>query len=141
MNLKLNPKQFLAVYNSLNRESAHDILNNEIHEVLQLMEEKILSTFERLEEETNSNKFSKWFEAEQEKITSLEAELNDIKSGESLKNVKPPVDKTGFDKWVESQNLVEETNRVKDLLLQGGKTRKSAPNSSKPNKGRPKKSK
>jgi len=140
MNLKLNPKQFLAVYNSLNRESAHDILNNEIHEVLQLMEEKILSTFERLEEETNNNKFSKWFEAEQEKITSMEAELNDIKSGEKLKSVKP-VDKTGFDKWVESQNLVEETNRVKEMLLQGGKTRKSSPNSSKASKGRPKKSK
>jgi hypothetical protein len=82
MNLHLQPKQFLALYNCI-KKCENDIFDEEEAELFRSvkdsLEDAIIGAFERLESQANASYFDKWVKSEKNKIQGLEKELEKIK--------------------------------------------------------------
>jgi hypothetical protein len=83
MNLHLQPKQFLVLYNCIKKYENDVYYDDEEAEIFKSvkvsLEEAIISAFERLESQTTATYFDKWVKSEKNKIQGLEKELEKIK--------------------------------------------------------------
>ena len=101
MNLHLQPRQFLFIYNALKRlDKEYDFVGSEDADVFDstkaLFEGTILEAFEDIEMKALSTGFDKWVKSETNKIKGLEDELKKIKETvpqEALANKFFPVKK------------------------------------------------
>lgn len=82
MNLQLNSKQVLALYQLLKDHVDYDVSDPDKFDALDSIrssiEDFIIVALERVEAEANTNKFSKWVATEKTKINKLEEELKEI---------------------------------------------------------------
>jgi len=89
MNLNLQPKQFLFIYDCIKKcekDYVHDIdLDSyELHEsVKNVFENAIIQAFEEMETKAKVSGFDKWLKSEKNKIEGLEEEIKKIQ--ESVK--------------------------------------------------------
>lgn len=97
MNLHLQPKQFLFLYNCL-KKYERDFLSVDDDETFEsvksLFENVILGAFEEIEIKALSTGFDKWVKSETNKIQGLEDELKKIKDAipqDTLINKLTPV--------------------------------------------------
>ena len=83
MNLHLQPKQFLVLYNCIKKYENDVYYDDEEAEIFKSiktsLEEAIISAFERLESQATATYFDKWVASEKNKIEGLEKELERIK--------------------------------------------------------------
>jgi len=82
MNLHLQPKQFLVLYNCIKNYENHcyDLDEEETLRTLRsLIETAIVDAFERIENQSTATAFDKWIKSEKNKIEGLENELEKIK--------------------------------------------------------------
>ena len=91
MNLHLQPKHFLFLYNCLKRcereylnLSEEDLLN----EVVEQFENLIVGTFEDIDSNVKMTGFDKWLKSETNKIKELEVELDRIKDSVSPEDLR-----------------------------------------------------
>ena len=82
MNLHLQPRQFLMLYNCIKKYEL-EFMNPEDEEVFdsvkKSIEDAIIGAFENLEARAQSSGFDKWVKSETNKIQGLEEELKKIK--------------------------------------------------------------
>lgn len=105
MNLQLQPKQFLFLYNCIKKYEKEFMYTEEeqLHkELLDLLENHILGVFEDIESRKKMTGFDKWLKSETNKINGLEDELKKIKESvpqeELLKNFKNTESKKSLSK-------------------------------------------
>lgn len=82
MNLHLQPRQFLVLYNCIKKYELEymPLEDQEIFEsIKQSLEDAIIGAFENLESRAQANGFEKWLKSETNKIEDLQAELTKIK--------------------------------------------------------------
>ena len=99
MNLQVQPKQFLFLYNCL-KKYERDFLSVEeedsYSELIELLENHIINTLEDVDSKVKLSGFDKWLKSESNKIQGLEDELKKIKettSDQSLLEMIKPVKK------------------------------------------------
>jgi len=82
MNLHLQPRQFLVLYNCI-KKYENDIFDEEEAELFRSVKDSlegaIIGAFERLESQANATYFDRWVKSEENKIQGLEKELEKIK--------------------------------------------------------------
>lgn len=99
MNLHLQPKQFLLLYNCIKRYENEYLSPNDqeaFDSVMQTLESAILDAFENLEARAAVTGFDKWVKSETNKIQGLEEEIKKIKettSPDALLSMFAPVKK------------------------------------------------
>jgi len=87
MKLNLTSDQALRLHELLNNEA--NAYNSYYDEIRDALRNKILSVLEQDELTTNSKMFKNWEKKEEERIQSLEGELNDIRDQLSDMNPSP----------------------------------------------------
>jgi len=111
MNLNLQPKQFLFIYNCIKKsekEHLHDIdLDSyELYEsVVSIFENAVIHAFEEMESKAKATGFDKWLKSEKNKIQGLEEEIKQIQE-----SVKPSELLSNFKKV--SENKATKTTKV-----------------------------
>ena len=89
MNINLQPRQFLFIYNCIKKsEKEHlhdvDIDSFELYEsVVNVFENEVIHAFEEVENKIKATGFDKWLKSEKNKIQGLEEEIKKIQ--ESVK--------------------------------------------------------
>ena len=109
MNINLQPKQFLFIYNCLKRQEREYCSAEEddlLESVKSLLEDVILDSFKTVEAQAFSTGFDKWLKSETNKIQGLEDELKKIKE-----NVPQEALLSGFTKA--TKNVVRSTRKKK----------------------------
>lgn len=83
MNLHLQPRQFLVLYNCIKNYENQTYISKEEEEVLMTLktalEDAIIGAFERIESQSNASAFDKWIKSEKNKIEGLEKEIEKIR--------------------------------------------------------------
>lgn len=109
MNINIQPKQFLFIYNCLKRQEREYFSVDEedlLESVKTLFEDAILDSFKTVEAQAFSTGFDKWLKSETNKIQGLEDELKKIKE-----NVPPEALSAGFTKA--TKDVVRSTRKRK----------------------------
>lgn len=107
MNINLQPKQFLFIYNCIKKcekDLSHDIDLDSYglcESVVNIFENAVIQAFEEMENKAKATGFDKWLKSEKNKIEGLQEEIKKIQE-----SVKPSELVSKFNKIPENRTIL-----------------------------------